>query len=479
MQSFIIITSAVAELALISLAIWLYERGRRTRDERDRLMREKEVLLGFVHDVGEVFSDAENVELNSLLEKVLYYGMRTTQASSGVIYYLDDDGLCMRARAVAGLVPPLTDERDSGLEQAISKSQHLEDYIKSRVIKLGDGIIGEVLQFGNPILIEDAEYDPRIPQYGEAFLKIRTLLAVPLVFRHKALGVMALINRTNRQPFTHENVNLMQGLADQASVSAHYLGLREMLLEKQRIDHDLNVARQIQSNLLPAKLPEIPGLDIAALNLPALEIGGDYYDVITIDNDHVGFTIADVSGKGIPGAILMSICRSVLRAISANEVRPLNVVKQLNHIISPDISEEMFVTMNYLCFQRSTRELSVTRAGHEKTIIFRRESRQFEFVDSEGIALGLLDTAIFDQKLREKKVELQTGDIILLYTDGITEAMNADGDEWGLERFLEVVKLVADENAREILDAVHHRVLRFMGETGQYDDMTLLAVKVL
>lgn len=469
--------SVLTEIALLAGCIFLFQRSRRIREMRDRQMREKEVLLGFLHDVGEVFADVESLDLNRLLERVLYYAMRTSHAGAGVVYMMDQENSVLRARAVAGIMPPLAgDIQADELETAVSKSQHLERLVMTQTIPRGRGMVGEVAAFNAPILIPDAERDPRVPRYHIDFLKIRSILLVPLRYQQHALGVMAVINRIDGEPFNHEHQNLLQSLADQASVTVHYLGLREALDAKRRIDHDLNVARHIQANLLPRQIPDVPGFEIGAFNIPALQIGGDYYDILWLDENHIGVAIADVSGKGVSGAILMSSCRSILRAQAPQCLSPAEVLKSLNLVMSEDVSEDMFVSMLYLVLDTRTHKIRMARAGHEKPLWFRSRSGDFDWVDSPGIAIGLSDVDVFDEMLKEITIELEPGDYLLLYTDGITEAMNAGSDEWGKENFLDSIRTSAPGGVRQMLSTVRQRIKRFMGDRQQYDDMTLVAV---
>ncbi len=478
MLAFLSVSQALAALLAVAVVL-LVLRMRRLLRERNSMLQEKDVIFGFVHDVGEVFADADHIDLDHLLKRVLFYAQHTTHAGAGAIYLVEPGGEKFRARAASGIFPPLVGGTDGGLEVALSKSQHVESLVKSRLIAKGEGLIGAVADFGAPILIEDAESDPRVPHYGEDFLKLRSILLVPMRFHQAVIGVLGVVNRVDGRPFIQSDMNLLQALADQASVSVHYAGLRETLDEKQRIDHDLSVARRIQTALLPKELPRIEGIEIAAFNDPALEIGGDYYDFLRVDDQHVGLAIADVSGKGVGGAIMMSVCRSVLRAQAPGALSPAQVLKSLNRVVSMDITEDMFVCMLYMVLNTATRELVVARAGLERPILSHGEKGGFTIIDTPGIAIGISDPETFDRVLQESTLQLSPGDVVVAYTDGITEAMNGQNEEWGLENFLEAVKVAADEGANSVLNNVRQRLNRFVGNQPQYDDMTLLALRAM
>lgn len=472
----------IAAIALTNLLLaiggaYMYFRWQHHRRLCERLLQEKEVIFGFVHDVGEVFAESEHIEPDLLLKRVLYYALRTTRASSGAIYLIDQHTEALHARAITGVFPPLVQDAAGSLDASISKSKHVENLVKTRVIQRGEGIIGSVADLGTPLLIADAECDPRIPRHQLDFLRIRSVLLVPMRFHQNVTGVLAVVNRVDGKAFAETDLSLLQALADQASAAVYYAGLRDSLDEKKRMDHDLSLARQIQASLLPAELPKIPGVEIAAFNQPAKEIGGDYYDVIPLDDRHIGIAIADVSGKSIGGAILMSVCRSVLRAQAPGNLNPAEVLRSINRVLSRDISEDMFITMIYMVFHLETRKLVIARAGHEKPLVARSD-RTVEYLESNGSAIGLMDPDLFDSLLSETSIQLAPGDMVVAYTDGITEAMNSNHQEWGADELIKACAAEVSEGSHSLIQSVRQRIQRFVGDHPQYDDMTLLALRI-
>ncbi len=475
-DAFVLVT-ALTELLLAAGGAFMYIRWQRARRQCEALLKEKEVIFGFVHDVGEVFAESDDIAPDLLLKRVLFYALRTTRGASGAVYLFDAAQEQLRVRALSGVFPPLTESLDSRRDPALaSRARHIEDLVKSRVVRRGEGLVGTVGETASPILVEDAERDPRVPRHDLDFLRIQSVLLVPMRFHQRVLGVLAVVNRTDGLPFAETDVNLLQALADQASASVHYTGLREALDEKRRIDNDLGVARRIQSSLLPENLPAVPGVEVAAFNEPAQQIGGDYYDFIRIDDDHLGIAIADVSGKGIGGALLMSVCRSVLRAQASGNLSPAAVLRSLNRVLAPDISEDMFVTMLYMVLHVKERRLVVARAGHERPVVIGRAG-QVRAVDAPGGAIGILDADAFDAVLGESEVQLEPGDVVVAFTDGITEAQDELGGEWGMDRFFDACKVASAEGPHSVLNNVRQRLRRFVGERAQYDDMTLLAMR--
>ncbi|MBU1693345.1 MAG: SpoIIE family protein phosphatase [Verrucomicrobia bacterium] len=476
---FVAIPAVLLQGLLLGALLVYYRRFRRLRAERNLLQQEREVIYGFVHDVSEVFAGTEEADIDLLLKRVLFYALRTSRAGAGALYLFEPGGRQLRARVISGIFPPLVGGAPPDVDRAVSKSRYVEQLVRAHLVNRGEGLVGGVADLGAPLLIEDAERDVRVPRFTQDILRIRSILLIPLRFQRQVMGVLVVVNRVDGRPFIQADQSLLQALADQASVSMHYTGLREALADKRRMDQDLSAARRIQETLLPKELPRIEGLELAAFNDPALEIGGDYYDFVRLGDSHLGFAIADVSGKGIGGAIMMSVCRSVLRAEAPRHAGPAQVLRVLNKILGPDVSEDMFVSLLYMVLNIRTRELVMARAGHERPLLCRAGGHEVTVLDSPGVGIGVAGAEVFDRALNEVTVTLEPGDVVVAYTDGITEAMNAEGEEWGLDRFLESVSRSAAEGANSVLNHVRGRLERFVGNQPQYDDMTLIALRVM
>ncbi len=463
--------------AVFGLLLFISHRRRvELRHERDILLQEKEAALGFVHNVGEVFVDSDSVDMDSLLSRVLHYAVRTCKAGSGAIYLLNPRSGKLVARAVSGVFPPPFETQIKNLEDDATDA--LRRIIKNTPVALGKGLIGESAVLGNSILVEDAEMDSRVPRATDEFLKIRTLLVVPMRFGNHTIGVMALVNRTNGSRFAMSDLNLARALAAQASVPIHYAGLQESLEEKRELDRGMRIAQQIQHSLLPRELPVFSSVDLAAFNHPAMDIGGDYYDFIRIDDQHIGLAIADVSGKGIGGALMMAVCRSVLRVNAERVYDPANMLGTLNRILSENLAEDMFISMLYMVLNLETHQLSYARAGHEAPIIIRNGEPKADHAETAGVAIGFVDNETFSSIIQTRNVSLRPGDLVVTYTDGITEAMNTANEEWGIETLVAAVERMADASAGDLLENIRAEVLAFTGDGRQHDDMTMLALKI-
>jgi sigma-B regulation protein RsbU (phosphoserine phosphatase) len=242
-------------------------------------------------------------------------------------------------------------------------------------------------------------------------------------------------------------------------------------LERKRAE--LEIARNIQESLLPASLPLVKDMDIAARAIPVTEVGGDFYDVIPLPGGSAGLLIADVSGKGVPAALFMALSRTVVRANALWHARPKDVITDANRMIAQDASSGMFVTLFYAAIEPESRLLTFVNAGHNPPILTRQGGNDRE-LGITGIALGALDNAEFE----EQTIQLKSDDILVLYTDGVTEAMNGRNEQFGVDRLRETIRSSGSVDAGRILDNVVRDVSLFAGDTPQHDDITLLVLKV-
>lgn len=452
---------------------------RRIRLERDNLIKEKEVIFNYVQNIAETFTESETLDVDKLLHKVLYYALRTTHTGGGAIYLLEEDRQ-LRAHAVSGVFPPMFGVKDSfgGLDPGVLKNEQVEEMILGTPIAMGEGLIGQAADFGTPMLVGHAELDPRVPHFDSGLLNVRSFLIVPMRFRHQVMGVICVVNRVDGIPLSERDQSLLQALADQASLSIYYARFRAALDEKRRMDRDLHLAQRIQKGLLPTELPVVPGIEIHAFNLAAQEVGGDYYDVIPLDDEKVGIAIADVSGKGVGGALMMSICRSVLRAHATRSPDPAEVLREVNQTMIADIYEDMFVTIMYMVYDTRTRELAMARAGHDPCLVLQPDEQEVRRENGGGMAIGLVDSETFDDVIETRTVLLRPGALVLGYTDGITEAMNTSGEEWGVKPLTRILLSGKTLSPQQISQNIRDRVLRFVGDMPQYDDMTLMVIKV-
>ncbi|MDV2481111.1 SpoIIE family protein phosphatase [Methanoculleus sp. Wushi-C6] len=247
------------------------------------------------------------------------------------------------------------------------------------------------------------------------------------------------------------------------------------LSELERKKAELRIAHDIQMSFLPERLPEVPGIELAALSLPAKEVGGDFYDAIPLPGDRTAFAIADVAGKGVPAALFMALSRTVLRANTLVPRSAREAVGEANSLIAEDAKSGMFVTLFYAVADPAKRTLTYVNAGHNPPLLFRSGAVRPVRLEGTGIILGVMPEAEYG----EETVALASGDLLLLYTDGITEAINPGEEQFGEERLIETVTGCRDLSPGEIVDRIRGAVAGFSGDEPQFDDQTLMILRVV
>ncbi len=250
-------------------------------------------------------------------------------------------------------------------------------------------------------------------------------------------------------------------------------------VEKERMQKEMQVAQEIQQTLLPKQFPDIEGYDIATIYRAAKDVGGDYFDFVWIDEETLGIIVADVSGKGVPGSLVMTMIRTAVRLEARGNRSAVDILSRVNEFITDDVKKGMFVTIFLVVLDSRNRRISFASAGHNPMILYRQEEDKTYFLNPKGIPVGITlpDGLIFDQTMSSESVKLKKDDILVIYTDGITEAMNPDRDQYGIERFLEFIKNHATLTPEEFAEKLDEDIKEFTKGAEQNDDITLVAIK--
>lgn len=253
---------------------------------------------------------------------------------------------------------------------------------------------------------------------------------------------------------------------------------QKMILEKNRMEQELTIARQLQKSFLPSIFPHLQGVDIYARCRTAQAVGGDYYDFLELDEDNIGLLIADISGKGLSGLIIMSMVRNVLRSQARRYQSPRRALIETNTLLTPDFQKGRFVTAFLGTYHRPTRLLTYANAGHTPLLYYRSDDNIVAMLEKSGRPIGLFSSEVFEERLEEGQLELSENDLILLFTDGITEAADSAGELYGENRLLELIPHLKDLDAKSIVEEVFNNVHRFRGKGGTLsDDITIMVMR--
>ena len=350
-------------------------------------------------------------------------------------------------------------------------------------LKIGEGIAGHVAATGEHLNVTDADLDPRHVRLFDQIsgFHTRTILSVPMYNpQQKIIGVVQLLNKKTG-PFTIRDERLLSVMATQAAISIENARLYERELNQRLINQELDTARNIQTSFLPQSIPQIKGWDIAAYWRPMLSVAGDFYDFYPLPDGRLAVLIADVSGKGVPAALFMALSVTVLRFAMGLGFSPSELLYRANDAILADQRSTMFATTFVAYLDTTSGLVEFASAGHNPSLIFRAEQAarevnyHCEYLNSVGVALGVFAEVSFEEQYRQMK----TGDLLVFYTDGITEILDASGEEFGEERLERLVAENASCTAQEIKDKIVQAVSVFSHEGTPYDDETLVIVKRL
>ena len=454
----------------------LYGKYRGLTISFEKVKGESTLVRSFLQEISSAFIEA--MDLEGLLQSAINSAVRILKAKSGAIFLLDETKKNLKASNVSGNFPPWDKPDPSVVEKILSKSKYLEEYILNQKISLGSGIIGSVAETKSPCLISNAEMDSRIPKSKETIFEINTMMLVPLKVKDNVLGVLVLVNKENKEPFTETDLELLKAIGDQASIAIRNASFYSTILEKQKLDNDLNIASDIQHMLLPSACPDLENWDISVLSKPAMAIGGDYYDFIDIGKNKLGVVIADVSGKSIPGALVMSMTRTMLRSKAIGFRSASSVLMSVNELICQDIEPDMFISLLYLILDTKRNTVTYARAGHEPLIKYNAEDAKCETIKPDGMVLGIDDGPLFNNSLCEVNIKMLPGDIIVLYTDGITESINDKKEEFGIDDLMEAISISSQNDANAIVKNISDRIDRFTAGIPQQDDLTLVVLKL-
>lgn len=460
-------TSVAAIFLLVSHLIYQYRLLKsKLQESEQRRKSSTEFLNLFCRSLATV------TEIDHTMQLVAHYFAEAINCESLAIFTVCNDrpGVTkkLRGNAVSGIFPPFHDVPDI----VMAKAKYLLEHLRHHYIDFGEGLVGNIAQTRQGILIEDVSFYTgpwTIPS------RVKTLMAIPLMVDNNLIGVVCAVNRKEDDMpfFTSADYELFQAISYQAALASNLVNIYADRSEQQRILQELKLGREIQKSLLPSKVPEWGDYKIAAHSGPALEVAGDYYDVVPIDENRLMFIVADATGKGVPACMLMAMCRSFVRSLLEHYEGMEIFLEELNHRLYNDTDKAHFLTMAVAVFDKLNHVCEYGSAGHTPLLV-RFSDGSTRAVCPKGPALGLLPNEIgihFDTF----SFSFQQGTSLCMYTDGFNEAVNSEGEEYGTER---LEKLWAENNLPpdEMVDMILNEVQNFAAECPQEDDQTMAII---
>ena len=392
-------------------------------------------------------------EPEEILPTLLLMVMGSYGSMKGLAFLLNDEQTAIEVFRQHGVEGNLKDDLTQLIESKSQKS---------------------VICIDQPIQLEEDSAKQQENIFLDFLISNEFLIFTPFILKNKFTGGLALGAKLLGEPYSVHDLELLSTLVNQGTISVENAKLQQKQLAQEGLRKELEIASNIQLSFLPSNVPTIQGVDLATFFQPAKEVGGDFYDFIELPDNKLGIVIADVCGKGIPAALYMALSRALIRACSAHE--PVDMVKAVlctNKLIQECANTDLFVTLIFSIYDPVTGILRYVRAGHNYPIYYSKNANYFELLKGQGLALGMLPNIA----LEEKKVKLKDGDIVVFYTDGITEAPNNEKEMFGVERITKLLTKYQDQPASVIAEKIKSSVIEFEGNQQQFDDLTLIILK--
>ncbi|MEK6565748.1 MAG: GAF domain-containing SpoIIE family protein phosphatase [Bacteroidota bacterium] len=415
-------------------------------DETQRLKRAVEEL-SILNDLARAIGSTLNLE--EIMQTIVRRSLRAVHAEQGVITLVDSKS----AEPTKTLVRAM-----------VSSSDHVEFH-------LHQALLGWMHLNMKPLLVENPQRDDRFSgvRWDEA---IDSLLCVPLLVKSELKGVLTVYNKKDRQKFNVDDQRLLTIIAGQSSQVIENARLYEEERQFIKMQEEVHLASRIQLDLLPKEMPKLDSYDIVGKTIPAQTVGGDYFDFIRTTDNRLALCLGDVTGKGLPASLLMANLQATLRGQTLVAGHPRECLSRSNILLYQSTSPEKFATLFFGILDSRNHQLSYSNAGHDHPFLISTDG-SFRRLDRGGMMLGAFEEATFE----DESVQIKTGDVIIVYSDGITEAMNVRGEQYGEERLSQLLVSQRNRSPQEMLQSLVQDVQLHAGNCPQSDDVTILIAR--
>ncbi len=417
--------------------------------EENKHLRNAIAELAILNDIATTINSTQPVE--QIVDLIVKKCVKHLDVEQGAIMLLDEK------------------DKEKPLHTMIREQQSSLDVLPYR---FDAQLTGWMLKNQAPLLVNNLKEDERFKQLLDKTTPIESFLSVPLRVKNKMQGILTVFNKRSSEKFSSSDQKLLSIIASQSAQIIENARLLEEERNLRVMQEEMHVAKQTQINLLPKSFPDISGYQIAARTIPAREVGGDSYDFIKIDDKHFAFCLGDVSGKGMPAAMLMSNLQATLRSFTMTGNSCKDIIANANALLYNSTESTKFATLFYGILNPQSNEIAFCNAGHNNPFLFSVDGNVRE-LKTGGLLLGCLP----DSEYEEEKISTKGNDLIVIFSDGISEAMNEDEEEYGEERLQEFISKHTDASPDKIIENILSDVNMFVGAAPQYDDMTLLIIK--
>jgi sigma-B regulation protein RsbU (phosphoserine phosphatase) len=475
------ITIIAILLSLVGICffyIWKYLKiAKKLERQRVDIETEELRMFDFLHSLGETLTQEGGTNPLTLYRTIVRGSAMVVEAHGAALYLIDktNDNLVSQYQSEA--CPILIPVPEHIAQQAKTTPNTINSYKRLTSIGRKWGPFGEAFASKKIIKINNLAKNPHYEKADQKTHDCVSAIIAPLIYGGKELGILAVANNSDSEKFSQNDYEVFQSIAEQSSFALGNSIIHREAVEKKNLENELNTASEVQRILLPSTSPNLEGYSINGLNVPAKIVSGDYYDYFKIDDKKLGVIIADVSGKGVPASLITAMCRSVVRANADKNLCPADVLRKVNYQLFPDIREDMFISLAYVVLEANSGRIQIARAGHDAPLHYSFNKNKIEAINSPGIAIGIDSGAVFDKSIRSIDLEMSQGDILLLYTDGVNEASDVRGEEFGTGRLYETLTYTSSLGSKEVVKGIQEKVTKFAGNVPQNDDITLIAIE--
>ncbi len=419
--------------------------------------------------------DAENLRLKNAILELSILNEIATQISSlksvnEIISTIVDK--CIKHLKVEQADVMLLEENPSKdpLHTMIRKIDM--DISRIMPLRLNTQLVGWILKNNNPLIVNDLQNDERFKGCCEEISSIRSLLGVPLLSKSKTIGVLTVFNKKNNQSFNDDDKRLLSIISSQSAQIIENARLLEKEKELTAIREELRMAAEIQKKLLPNVIPSINGYDIWGLNIPAKEVSGDYFDFVKISPTIYSLCLGDITGKGLPAAMLMSNLQATFRGQIKVQQKISECIKVSNTLLYHSTDADKFATFFGAILSTNENTVTYCNAGHDNPVLIKKD-KTIHRLNKGGLLLGFLEDYTYEEDI----IELKSGETIIIYSDGITEAIDEYENEFGEENLIKLILENLDLSAQKMTDKIITSIKSYIGNQKQMDDMTLIVIK--
>ena len=458
-----IIPFSILVIFLLILLIVSKFKSKKLEIEVERNIQDRRAVVNFLNRFVHSVSTVDNID-NAIISLARYIS-DAVHARSLCLCLTDSEMVTLSVRATIGPFPSMADF-DTTVE-------FTDEEIKTRNFPIGKGLLGKIAEGKKPVLITSKNSAWLANAKDTA--KINSVMVVPVVLEREIKGLICAVNYEDGLTFTNSDLDLLVSVSGHTTLARNMIETYDHMGEQQRIHQELEFARTMQSSLMPTSTPDgVKDFEIFAHNKPAMEVSGDFYDFIQIDETRHLMVVGDASGKGVPACMIMTMTRSILRSLCSRFTSLEEILLELNDNIFKDTEPSRFMTMAFALLDEKTGTLECARAGHTELLIRNNKQNTVLPVMPEGPAIGLLpnDLGITFETF---SLQFEEGYSLLFFTDGITEALNEVDEEYGLQRLLDIWG-DCDLEGTEVVNAILNDVEGFSGDMPQLDDQTLMVI---